>query len=298
MSSSAIISASLPSSPRVPMEGVEIIRSNSTGEVRSAVFFKREEGPPDTFKMGANGSMGPPVIDLTPGHFSPLTNPVAPVVRATGRVVRDLGVEHRVRAEVAHPYGHRIGCKVLDVLGVVNTTHDDLRCRAWEDLSMRKDRVAAHSLHHRETIPLIALPTTAEPNPPYVMCPKGIILQSLFWRDCREGYMEYSDLAYYKACHGYSIVIPASTAAIKSFVNLATARPAVASDSLADALAMMEYLGTDQEWAVTWWRMMSTTRRRLLNWQWCAMMDIMLRAEDQDRVLESTMAVGDVQETD
>lgn len=126
------------------------------------------------------------------------------------------------------------------------------------------------------------------------MCPKNVILCSLFWRKHRSGYLEYADLAYYWADHTYFVIVPFTTAAIQSFVAVATNTGFTSHTTVKDAMAIMDYLGCDQEWAMSWWRLMMGTCVGLPEWKWVAMMDLLLRAKaNVDGIMVATIPTGE-----
>ena len=86
-------------------------------------------------------------------------------------------------------------------------------------------------------------------------------------------------MAYYDHDGEYEIGVPFTLEVLRAFRDLII-DPVGQYLLHPKAVDLMEYLGCDEEWAQVQWRLMCRGRDGLTDWQWRAVMDVMLRASD------------------
>ena len=129
-------------------------------------------------------------------------------------------------------------------------------------------------------------------HPIVVSCPKDLILNTMWWDTDSFGRAKFEGLAQYGLEAFYYVPTCHPVASIQAFIHYAQGGAPTPNHGLMAGLAVAEELGADATWACIAWIMLMGPHRGLRYWQWRALMDICMRAEDDGEFMEATCAGG------
>ena len=129
-------------------------------------------------------------------------------------------------------------------------------------------------------------------HPIVVTCPKMLILSSLWWATDSFGRTKFKDLAQYGLDAFYYVPTHHPVASIQAFIHYAQGGDVTPNHDLMGALGVAEELGADAAWACLAWMILQGPRQGLRYWQWRALMDVCMRAEDDGEYMWATCAGG------